>query len=356
MNIYEMLRRGDSDLIVSPEVKIAKREYYGEIWRGLLLPPGASIRLRGALRFHTFRERPAHCNWTISANKAERAAGVGVKFVAATGDTIITKSETIVDAWPRPLLLPWPLGRAPLPPDVDLVVHTPTTSPGGVFLGVHRIISRAPLLAAACGRGVEIGPGANPQVLPRDGVDVSYLEQMPVSDWERLYPKAAARAIDRTLWNRYLIGEAHDLPFADESLDFIFSSHVFEHLANPLGHLGHWHDKLRSGGTVLCIVPEIAGAKDGKQSPCMLQDLVDEYEKETWAPTIDHYRRYCAMNSPKKDPAELMRQRRSIHVHFYTNGNMAALLERACQMFAYAGFHIQHSPNNKDFHFVAIKA
>ena len=60
----------------------------------------------------------------------------------------------------------------------------------------------------------------------------------------------------------------------DGSLGFIFSSHVFEHLANPLGHLEHWYAKLRHGGLIVGIVPDVGGSKDYVFEPCSVTGLL----------------------------------------------------------------------------------
>ena len=44
------------------------------------------------------------------------------------------------------------------------------------------------------------------------------------------------------------------MPVPDNSLDFIFGSHVFEHLANPIGHLKRWHAKLKPGVTLMHVI------------------------------------------------------------------------------------------------------
>ena len=43
------------------------------------------------------------------------------------------------------------------------------------------------------------------------------------------------------------------LPHAD--LDFIFSSHCLEHLADPIAALEHWKESLRPGGVLFLYLP-----------------------------------------------------------------------------------------------------
>jgi predicted SAM-dependent methyltransferase len=61
-------------------------------------------------------------------------------------------------------------------------------------------------------------------------------------------------------------GDAHDLAGIDnESLDYVYSSHCLEHLADPRRALLRWWEVLRPGGRMLFIVPD--------------EDL---YEQGTW--------------------------------------------------------------------------
>ena len=47
-----------------------------------------------------------------------------------------------------------------------------------------------------------------------------------------------------------ILGWADNLPFADESLDFIVSLHNLEHLANPVNAINHYLDLIKPGGGI----------------------------------------------------------------------------------------------------------
>src|SRR3954468_17271504 len=49
--------------------------------------------------------------------------------------------------------------------------------------------------------------------------------------------------------------DASALPKPDSSCDFVLSSHVLEHLANPLRALMEWRRVLRPGGKLFMLVP-----------------------------------------------------------------------------------------------------
>lgn len=49
-------------------------------------------------------------------------------------------------------------------------------------------------------------------------------------------------------------GDAYALP-GDEPLDYVFSSHCLEHLADPVRALRHWQDRLQPGGVLFLYLP-----------------------------------------------------------------------------------------------------
>ena len=133
---------------------------------------------------------------------------------------------------------------------------------------------------------------------------------------------------------------------------FIFGSRVFEHLANPLGHLKRWHAKLVSGGKIICVVPDLAGTHDAVQERSTLSEWLAELDAEVWQPTEHHYSRHLRREPANKHVRTAMEQERSIHAHYYDNINCRDLLEYAVRELGYADFVIEHTPNHKDFHFV----
>lgn len=351
MNLYELLRRKDDYLATSGEVRIVKTEFQGDTWRGVQLRAGAGFRIRDALRFQTFRAWPDTCGWfaqtppdmmlrvTLRRHETDEVVGI---FEHGPGDC--------------PVRLPWPkfpVGK------VDLVVEAlGALGPleRGLTILNHRAISSQWLIDAATGTGVEIGPGANPRILPREGVNVSYVEQMAPEDWNRIYNDAGRYPVRPELWKNYIVGDASNIPVAEGSLDFIFGSHVFEHLANPIGHLKRWATKLAPGGKIICVVPDLAGTRDVIQRRSTMAEWLDEYENDIWEPTVEHYERHLRLERTDRYLVRMMEKRESTHVHYYDNVNCEALLSYAVDKLGFANFVIEHTPNHKDFHFVLFNA
>lgn len=59
-----------------------------------------------------------------------------------------------------------------------------------------------------------------------------------------------------------LLSWAEDLPFADERLDLIVSRHNLEHLRDPITAIDHYLNKLRPGGGLGIVVPNVYFAWD----------------------------------------------------------------------------------------------
>ncbi len=373
MNLFDMASRGDRNLSFraatvtlqgaekartevrrlagSGTITASKRAAAGHTWRGFDVEGEAGIVVHNALRWYPFCERPADTGWYVMAlDAAAVGTRVHVRVVEPQSEQVLASADVVVSREPQVLPLP---RAAQL--DANLELSLQAGPRARVFVAVHKVLDRQELLARCRGTGVELGPGPHPQVRPGPGVDVAYVEQSSPADWQALYNEKGKYDVEPALWERYRIGEAHDLPVADGTLDFIFSSHVFEHLANPLGHLSHWHAKLRPGGVVAAIVPDTGGCKDYVYRPCSLADLIAEHEAGGFAPTLAHYVRWAEHRAPGKDPAEFLRAKRSIHVHFYSLGNMNEVLEYAVGKLGFAEFRIWHSRNHKDFFFLLRK-
>ena len=63
-----------------------------------------------------------------------------------------------------------------------------------------------------------------------------------------------------------LVADALDIPVADNSLDYVVASHLFEHLLDPYEALAEWNRAMKPGGRAIVICP------DHERLPTMLID------------------------------------------------------------------------------------
>ncbi len=81
--------------------------------------------------------------------------------------------------------------------------------------------------------------------------------------------------------NAQYFGEATNLPFVDESLDYVASSHVLEHTANPVKALCEWHRVLKRRGIVYMIVPDKQFTFDCNRDTTEVKHMIDDYLNQT---------------------------------------------------------------------------
>lgn len=348
MNLHYLIVNGNRR-VKSRNVQARTLAHSGRTWLGVQVNPGGSIYVEAASDCQPFRSRCDSPGWFLSSFESEGEASIRFR------DSERLLSEATAVARPgsfEPILLPWP--QEPLDRPVGLEIECTSDSP--VFVACHFQLDRAPLLARCKGAGVEIGPGPNPRVLPGEGTDVRYVEQKMPAEWDRLYGAHYKKKFDPVLEPLYVIGEAHRIPAEPDSLDFIFSSHVFEHLVNPLGHLRLWSKLLREGGEVLMVVPDYIGSKDYLVDATTIHEISSEYEACSFEPSLRHYEKYAKARSSSQSKAQKwLEEKISVHMHYYSNDNMTKLLERAVSEGWYDRFGLVHSRNAKDFHVILTK-
>lgn len=111
--------------------------------------------------------------------------------------------------------------------------------------------------------GVEIGAFKTP--IP--GIKPTYVDRF------------AEYAGERTLADYY--GDACELPFHDSSLHYVASSHVLEHVANPLAALKEWHRVLRPGAIIYTVVPDRRLTFDHLRPLTVPKHMLEDYHRGT---------------------------------------------------------------------------
>jgi SAM-dependent methyltransferase len=314
--------------------------------RGIRLAPGTVMLLKDAHTYLALRDFPSDLQWQI-------AAGRGVRLLAEPHDgalpsTIICE-ELLDQAEERPLRLAWPLWV--MRSGFDLAIEVLGDEP--VVITVGRLLDpRAKMAPLIRGRGLELGPGLVPRIAPRDGLDIEYVEEKTPEEWQAVYGhgNASTAALTPEVMARYRVGSALTLAeWPADSLDFVFSNHVFEHLVNPLQVLRNWLGRLKAGGAVLAVVPDTRFTFDLRQPASTLEEIRAEEATGGHAVEDEKYHRWCRYTAPYNTIENLKERNYSIHVHYYTPGlfrDMADLLiaDGEC-----TGVFLDTVPNNKEF-------
>lgn len=355
MNLFDMARRGDPIVALDRDALPVKVRINGqELWRGIRVGKSltAQICLKSAPKWYPFNTRPETVGWYARTTSGDANLSVQLRVAG----TVAVSRSMKIGLLPSLVYIPWPL-ISEQPFDTSaLELHFDLAEGQIAELLVHKCLDRSELISLAKGTGIEIGPGPRPQIMNGPEVNVKYVEEMSAGEWKDLYDKGGKYSSGDADWSNHIVGKADNLPCADDSLDFIFSSHVFEHLANPIGHLEHWASKLKSGGIVIAIVPDLQGTKDYKHTPSLLEEFIEEYRDDVWEPTLKHYERWAdVMPNWSGLGAEAMTSRRSIHVHFYCRESTASILKYATIILPFKEYHIRHTANHRDFYWVLVK-
>jgi SAM-dependent methyltransferase len=126
-----------------------------------------------------------------------------------------------------------------------------------------------------------------------------------------------------------LIAEGGDLGSIDSgSYDFVLSSHMLEHTANPLRVLEEWWRVLRPSGGLILVVPHRDGTFDHRRPVTTLAHLRGDLERGTTEEDLTHLDEIVSLHDVSRDPglADLdeLRERatrnhelRSLHHHVF---------------------------------------
>jgi SAM-dependent methyltransferase len=99
------------------------------------------------------------------------------------------------------------------------------------------------------------------------------------------------------------IREATDLTgIGSETYDFILSSHVLEHIANPLKALFEWKRVLKNGGVLLLVIPHKQCTFDHRRPVTDLDHLIKDYENKVDEHDMSHLKEIIELHDLSMDP------------------------------------------------------
>ena len=120
-------------------------------------------------------------------------------------------------------------------------------------------------------KGIEIGRASYANY----GIDAINIDRMDIkrSDSDNAYFKA--QMINSHFIAKVdLISDGDNLPFKDNTLDFVFTSHVLEHFYNPIKALKEWYRVTKVGGYVFMIIPHKERTFDKDRERTTLNELI----------------------------------------------------------------------------------
>ncbi len=89
-----------------------------------------------------------------------------------------------------------------------------------------------------------------------------------------------------------VVAPGDNLPFADESQDFVVSSHVIEHFFDPIKALQEWLRVVRPGGYIFIIAPHKERTFDKERPRTTLRELIARHEGRIPSLEVDTHGHY----------------------------------------------------------------
>jgi SAM-dependent methyltransferase len=167
-----------------------------------------------------------------------------------------------------------------------------------------------------------------------DNVDFS-----PVTLWRATRGSAGDRVSNGSAEGRQLYGDARCLDAVPAaSYQLVLSSHVLEHLTDPIRALREWRRILAADGAIVAVVPEGARTFDHARPPTELGHLQEDYARGVPEDDLEHLPEILASHDLGMDPdagtkeefAERSRRNaefRALHHHVFTPRSFASLLD-----------------------------
>jgi SAM-dependent methyltransferase len=124
------------------------------------------------------------------------------------------------------------------------------------------------------GEGIEIGGAAhNPFNIPNCKQVAPKLTPERRKYWEDSEINTCGEKINVDIW-----GDAEHIPLFNKSQDYVITSHVIEHVPNPINAFKEWDRILKKDGIVFMIFPKRDADPIDKDKPIStLQSFIDQY-------------------------------------------------------------------------------
>ena len=123
--------------------------------------------------------------------------------------------------------------------------------------------------------------------------------------WEGEIREGATFRFDqkRPAGNQYILEATALTAIPSASYDFVLSSHMLEHTANPLRALSEWVRVLKLQGILLLVVPHKEGTFDHRRPITTMQHLIEDLERETSEADMTHLAETLSLHDLARSPS-----------------------------------------------------
>lgn len=138
-------------------------------------------------------------------------------------------------------------------------------------------------------------------------------------------------------------GDATELPFRDNSLMYVATSHVLEHVANPVAALAEWYRVLRPGGIIYLVAPDRKYTFDHQRQPTSFSHLIEDFENGTTPVDPTHIEDFVdgidwSLYSPSTPPAEVAQKKAELKAVYFNAVSQGNEINIHFHVFEYESF------------------
>jgi SAM-dependent methyltransferase len=153
----------------------------------------------------------------------------------------------------------------------------------------------------AAGRGLEVGPLANPVVTPDDGT-IYYADHLSTEDLRITFADDPAVDVASIVPVDFVWGALRLAQAARDAspFDYAVASHVLEHVPDFVGWLGEIAEVLNPGGRLFLVLPDRRVTFDARRRATDLSQVVEAYllglRRPSVAASFDHFSRHVPVD------------------------------------------------------------
>ncbi|MDD2780909.1 methyltransferase domain-containing protein [Sulfuricurvum sp.] len=100
---------------------------------------------------------------------------------------------------------------------------------------------------------------------------------------------------------QYILDGIEMSPIPSRSYDFMLSSHVLEHIANPIKALYEWKRILKDNGYLILLLPHKDGTFDHLRPPTTIEHLIEDYSVNIQENDLTHLEEILSLHDLSRD-------------------------------------------------------
>lgn len=149
-------------------------------------------------------------------------------------------------------------------------------------------------------------------------------------------------------------GDLAELPA--QAYDFVVSSHMLEHSANPLKVLQSWNRVLKPEGALLLVLPHRDSSFDHRRPITTIDHLVSDFEHDRGEDDTTHFEEILALHDLRRDPGQQSSEALEIWVRSNSKNRGAHHhvfdLRVSIEMMSWSGYQVRDAESVLPMHIV----